>query len=49
MWRVIVFDESGELARKDYELLPEAERVMRLAAINGMSADIIDLSKEGSE
>ena len=47
MYRVVVFDETGELARKEYETLAEAERVMRLAAINGMSADIVDLSPAG--
>ena len=47
MYRVVVFDETGELAYKDYETLAEAERVMRLAAINGMSADIVDLSQIG--
>ena len=47
MYRVVVFDETGTLASKDYESLAEAERVMRLAAINGMSADIVDLSQKG--
>lgn len=47
MYRVVVFDETGELAYKDYEALAEAERVVRLAAINGLSADIVDLSQIG--
>ena len=47
MYRVVVFDETGALASKDYESLAEAERVMRLAAINGLSADIVDLSPKG--
>ena len=47
MYRVVVFNETGGLAQKDYETLAEAERVMRLAAINGMSADIVDLSQIG--
>lgn len=49
MYRVVVFDETGELAYKDYEELAEAERVMRLAAINGLSADIVDLSQIGQQ
>ena len=49
MYRVVVFDETGELAYKDYETLAEAERVMRLAAINGLSADIVDLSQIGQQ
>ena len=46
MYRVVVFNESGELASKKYETLAEAELVMRLAAINGLSADIVEEKDE---